>query len=49
LKEVTLRKGKGASGKEIELAIPSKEKIEELLYQDYRLEDAKNIKPPSFI
>jgi len=40
IKEVTLRKGKGASGSEIELDIPSKEKLEELLYQDYRLEDA---------
>ena len=49
IKEVTLRKGTGASGREIELDIPSKEKLEELLYQDYRLEDARNIKPMPFI
>ena len=49
IKEVTLRKGKGASGREIELDIPSKEKLEELLYQDYRLEDVRNVKPAPFM
>lgn len=49
IKEVALRKGQGASGREIELDIPSKEKLEELLYQDYRLEDARNVRPISFM
>ena len=49
IKEVALRKGQGASGREIELDIPSKEKLEELLYQDYRLEDARNVRPIPFI
>jgi hypothetical protein len=49
LQGVTPRKGQGASGKEIELDIPSKEKLKELLYQEYRLEDAKNVKLAQFI
>ena len=49
IKEVTLRKGKGASGIEIEWDIPPKEKLEWLLYQDYRLENARNVKPALFI
>lgn len=48
IKEVTIRKGKGASGREIELDVPSKEKLEELLYEDYRLEEARYLKPAPF-
>ena len=42
IKEVTLRKRKVASGREIELEIPSKKKNRIVLYQNYRLGDARN-------
>jgi archaeal cell division control protein 6 len=35
IREVSVRKGQGASGREFELNVPSKEKIETALYEDY--------------
>lgn len=49
IKEVTMRKGRGASGREIKLDVPSGKALEELLYRDYRLEDVRDLKPVQFL
>jgi hypothetical protein len=48
IKEVSIRKGRGASGREIELDGPSGKALEELLYRDYRIEDVRYLKPVPF-
>jgi hypothetical protein len=46
---VSIRKGRGASGREIELDVPSGKALEELLYRDYRLEDVRDLKLIPFL
>jgi archaeal cell division control protein 6 len=48
IKELALRKGKGASGREIELNVPSREKIEDALYEDYHFNEIKEDKKVFF-
>ncbi len=49
IKEVSIRKGRGASGREIELDVPSGKALEDLLYRDYRLEDVRDLKLIPFL
>jgi hypothetical protein len=44
IKEVSIRKCRGASGREFELDVPYWKALEELLHRDYRLEDVRDLK-----
>jgi archaeal cell division control protein 6 len=44
-----IRKGKGSLGRDIELDVPSKQALEELLYNDERLMDLRDVKPSIFL
>jgi len=48
IKEVALRKGQGASGREVELNVPSRNKIENALYEDYHFNNLKKESYQSF-
>jgi cell division control protein 6 len=48
IKEVALRKGQGASGREVELNVPSRNKIENALYEDYHFSNLKKESYQSF-
>jgi archaeal cell division control protein 6 len=48
IKEVALRKGQGASGREVELNVPSRNKIENALYEDYHFSNLKKESYHSF-
>lgn len=49
IKVVSMARGRGAGGREIELNVPSRKLLEDLLYQDIYLEDLKDIKPTPFL
>jgi hypothetical protein len=48
IKEVALRKGQGASDREVELNVPSRNKIETALYEDYHFSNLKKESYQSF-
>ena len=48
IKEVSIKNGREASGREIELDIPSGKALEEFLDRNYRLEDVRDMKPIPF-
>jgi len=45
---VSIEKSREASGREIELDVPSEKALEELLYRNYRFEDVRDMKPIQF-
>jgi hypothetical protein len=45
---VSIKKDREASGREIELDVPSEKALEELLYRNYQFEDVRDMKPIQF-
>ena len=45
---MSIKKSREASGREIELDVPSEKALEELLYRNYRFEDVRDMKPIQF-
>jgi redox-regulated HSP33 family molecular chaperone len=48
IKVLSVRKGRGEGGREVELNVSSRRVLEDVLYEDYNLEDLKDFNPTMF-
>lgn len=49
IKVISLRRGRGEGGRELELNVSSRKVLEDALYEDYNLEDLRNFNPVLFL